>query len=86
MVRFLTYLISFYIVVIVKFNRFVSDIHEGKRYGNVEFDLIDKDGNIIEEKGAHLIFDGRSKGGVVLVYTNLPQSHVKNCGVNGLSQ
>ena len=57
-VRFLTFLISFCIVVIVQFNGFVSDIREGKRYGNVEFDLIDKYGNILEEKGAYLIFDG----------------------------
>ena len=58
MVGFLTCLISFCVVFIVKFNGFVSDIHEGKRYVNVEFDLIDKDGNIIEEKGAYLIIDG----------------------------
>ena len=33
--------------------------HEGKeRYANVEFDLIDEDGNIIKEKGAYLIVDG----------------------------
>ena len=42
----------------VRFDGFVTAIHEGRRYANVTYELKDSEGNTSIEKGAYLIVDG----------------------------
>ena len=43
---------------IVKFDCFVTSLHDGKLYNDVTFDLLDKDGVAKQQKGLYLIVDG----------------------------
>ena len=43
---------------IVKFDGFVTDIHQGKLYSDVPYKLFDDMGGVIDEKGLYLIVDG----------------------------
>lgn len=43
---------------IVKFDGFITSIHDGERYADVPFYMHDQDGNKIEEKGLYVIVDG----------------------------
>jgi Plant transposon protein len=43
---------------IVKFDGFVTKIHNGELYADVPFDLVDKEGKVTREKGLYLIVDG----------------------------
>ena len=42
----------------VKFDGFVTAIHDGRLYSDVEFDLKKNDGTTVKEKGLYLIVDG----------------------------
>ena len=55
----------------VRFDGFVTAIHEGKRYANVTYELKDGEGNTSIEKGAYLIVDGGWENYVKLCYINL---------------
>lgn len=43
---------------IVKFDGFVTKIHQGELYADIPYNLVDNEGNIKEEKGLYLIVDG----------------------------
>ena len=44
--------------IIVKFDDFVTALHDGKIYKDVTFDLLDKDGVPRQQEGLYLIVDG----------------------------
>jgi Plant transposon protein len=43
---------------VVKFDAYVMDVHEGKLFSDVEFDLMNEDGEYVKYTGAYLICDG----------------------------
>ena len=43
---------------VVRFDGFLTSIHEGKRYGDVEYDLCNNDGSKTKCKGAWILVDG----------------------------